>query len=187
MSESSDASQSLPHVPLEDSFRPDAISVVLHIPDMNVHPMQTRSKSGVIRQKACFTASTNASVFDFSLIEPTGYKVALKSPVWLAAMQEEIDALKSQDTWQLVILPPHKNLVGCKWIFKIKKHADGFVARHKARLVAQGFSQELALIMGRRLVQWLSLPLLGLSWLLQLILGGCYNNWMLKMHSFMVF
>lgn len=39
-------------------------------------------------------------------------------------------------------LPPNKNLVGCKWIFKIKKHADGSIARHKARLVAKGFSQE---------------------------------------------
>ena len=35
-----------------------------------------------------------------------------------------------------------KNLVGCKWIFKIKKYVDGSIARHKARLVAQGFSQE---------------------------------------------
>ena len=39
-------------------------------------------------------------------------------------------------------LPPGKNVVGCKWIFKIKKNADGSFNRFKARLVAQGFSQE---------------------------------------------
>jgi len=32
--------------------------------------------------------------------------------------------------------------VGCKWIFKIKRHSDESIARHKAQLVAKGFSQE---------------------------------------------
>jgi histone deacetylase 1/2 len=41
-----------------------------------------------------------------------------------------------------VPLPPAKNLVGCKWVYRLKKHADGSIARHKARLVAKGFIQE---------------------------------------------
>jgi hypothetical protein len=57
-------------------------------------------------------------------------------------MQEEYDALMQQKTWSLVPLPPNKNLVSCKWLFKIKKNANGSIARHKARLVARGFSQE---------------------------------------------
>ena len=57
-------------------------------------------------------------------------------------MQEEINALHAQGTWDLVPLPHAKNLVGCKWIYRIKKNADGSIARHKARLVAKGFSQE---------------------------------------------
>ena len=63
-------------------------------------------------------------------------------------MKEEIDALHSQRTWSLVPLPSRKNLVGCKWIFSIKKNVDGSIARHKARLVAQGFSQEPGLDYG---------------------------------------
>lgn len=42
--------------------------------------------------------------------------------------------------WELVLAPEHRNLVGCKWLFKIKKNPDESVARNKARLVAQSFS-----------------------------------------------
>jgi len=42
----------------------------------------------------------------------------------------------------LVPLPYAKNLVGCKWVYRIKKNTDGSISRHKARLVAKGFSQE---------------------------------------------
>ncbi len=31
--------------------------------------------------------------------------------------------------------------MSCKWIFKIKYNAGGFVIRHKVRLVARGFTQ----------------------------------------------
>jgi len=57
-------------------------------------------------------------------------------------MQEEINALHAQGTWDLVPLPHAKNLVGCKWVYRLKKNADGSIARHKARLVAKGFGQE---------------------------------------------
>jgi hypothetical protein len=57
-------------------------------------------------------------------------------------MQEEIDALHAQATWDLVPLLHAKNLVGCKWVYRIKKNTDGSIARHKARLVAKGFSQK---------------------------------------------
>jgi len=82
------------------------------------------------------------------LVEPTNYKAALKIPVWLQAMKEEVDALHTQGTWSLVSLPANRNLVGCKWIFKIKRHSDGSLVRHKARLVAKGFSQEPGLDYG---------------------------------------
>ncbi|CAN6557798.1 unnamed protein product [Malus baccata var. baccata] len=54
-------------------------------------------------------------------------------------------AFLKQKTWTLVPLPPHKNLMGCKWIYKVKRHPDGSVARYKAWLVAKGFSQEAGL------------------------------------------
>jgi hypothetical protein len=56
-------------------------------------------------------------------------------------MQDEITALHKNNTWHLV--PPSKgnNLIDCKWVYKLKRKADGSIDRYKARLVAQGFKQ----------------------------------------------
>jgi hypothetical protein len=60
-------------------------------------------------------------------------------------MQEEYSALMKNDTWKLVPPQPSRNLVDCKWVFKIKRHADGSIERYKARLVAKGFHQRYGL------------------------------------------
>jgi len=110
--------------------------------------MQTRSKSGINKRKAFLASLQDSSAVYLSLIEPATYKSAIKAPVWLQAMQDEIHALHTQGTWSLIPLLAKRNLVGCKWIFKIKRHSDGSIARHKARLVAKGFSQEPGLDYG---------------------------------------
>ena len=77
--------------------------------------------------------------------DPKTYKQAMKSPnakQWENAMKEELSSLNKHNTWDLVDLPAGKNLVGCKWVFKTKRDASGAVDRFKARLVAQGYSQE---------------------------------------------
>ncbi|CAL2254173.1 unnamed protein product [Prunus armeniaca] len=106
--------------------------------------MTTRSKDGIVCRKPffdyqCYYTSI-PSLPDET--EPATYKLASQSPVWIKAMQEELDALHMQGTWILVPKPCHKNVVGSKWVYRIKRNSDGTVSRHKARLVAQGFSQE---------------------------------------------
>jgi len=49
--------------------------------------------------------------------------------------------LESNQTWETVLLPKNKTVIGCKWVFKIKYNADRTVERYKARLVAKGYTQ----------------------------------------------
>ena len=56
-------------------------------------------------------------------------------------MEDEITALMKNDTWEKCVIPEGKKAVGCKWLFSIKYHADGFIERYKARLVAKGYTQ----------------------------------------------
>jgi hypothetical protein len=72
---------------------------------------------------------------------PTNYRSALADANWRTAMMDEYQALVDNNTWQLVPRPPGANVVTGKWIFRHKFHADGSLARHKARWVVRGFSQ----------------------------------------------
>jgi hypothetical protein len=56
-------------------------------------------------------------------------------------MDEEHRALIQSGTWHLVPRPQHKNVIDCKWVYKIKRKSDGTIERYKARLVAKGYKQ----------------------------------------------
>ena len=75
--------------------------------------------------------------------EPTSFTKASKSCHWRSAMNTEFDALLRNQTWELVPPSRHVNVIGCRWIFKIKRKANGSIERYKARLVAKGFHQQL--------------------------------------------
>ncbi|RVW21554.1 Retrovirus-related Pol polyprotein from transposon RE2 [Vitis vinifera] len=77
--------------------------------------------------------------------EPHTYNQASKSEPWVQAMQHEYQALLHNHTWSLVPPPPSAHIFGCCWIYKLKYLLNGSVERHKARLVAQGFTQTLGL------------------------------------------
>nr|GEY07371.1 copia protein [Tanacetum cinerariifolium] len=57
-------------------------------------------------------------------------------------MQEEFLQFKMQKVWILVDLPYGKRAIGTKWVYRNKKDERGIVIRNKARLVAQGHTQE---------------------------------------------
>jgi len=73
--------------------------------------------------------------------EPDSLQEALEDPTWKKAMQDEYDALLRNGTWRLVPQKQGTNIIDCKWVYKIKKKADGSIDRYKARLVAKGFKQ----------------------------------------------
>ncbi|KAK9084766.1 hypothetical protein Sjap_025177 [Stephania japonica] len=60
-----------------------------------------------------------------------------------AAMQEEIEALHKNKTWELVPLPGGRKPIGNKWVYKIKRNKDDDqVERYRARLVVKGYAQK---------------------------------------------
>jgi histone deacetylase 1/2 len=56
-------------------------------------------------------------------------------------MDVEHQALVRNKTWHLVPPPKGKNIIGCKWVYKVKWKADGTIDRYKACLVAKGYKQ----------------------------------------------
>ncbi|KAJ0536907.1 putative RNA-directed DNA polymerase [Helianthus annuus] len=111
------------------------------------HHMVTRSKVGTFKpnlKHTSYLANAMHSCLHAALLTntiPKGFKSASKHPHWMVAMQDELKALHRNQTWTLVPRPSSTNIVGSKWVFRTKYHSDGSLNRHKARLVAQGFTQ----------------------------------------------
>ena len=69
---------------------------------------------------------------------------SLDGDSWQAAILEEYQSIREAGTWtvqDMSDLPPEKQPVGSKWVFKVKHNPDASVERHKARIVAKGYSQ----------------------------------------------
>lgn len=77
--------------------------------------------------------------------EPATFKEAIlnnNSESWLAAMEEEMESLHKNQTWEVVPLPIGKKAIGCKWLYKKKEDPTNLGGtRFKAWLVAKGFAQ----------------------------------------------
>ena len=73
---------------------------------------------------------------------PRNVQEALTNPDWKKAMNEEMEALQRNTTWELVPLYEGNKTVGCRWIFTVKLNPDGSINQYKARLVAKGYTQK---------------------------------------------
>ena len=102
--------------------------------------VHTRSKSGIFKP---FTPTDGIVRYGnfASTGEPENLHEALGDKNWKNAMDIEVDALMKNRTWHLVPSNKGRNVIDCKWVYKIKRKADGSIDRYKARLVAKGFKQ----------------------------------------------
>ncbi|GJQ90375.1 putative ribonuclease H-like domain-containing protein [Tanacetum coccineum] len=98
--------------------------------------------SAVYEEKTHQDLHTCLFVCFLSQEEPKRIATALRDPAWVEAMQEELLQFKLQKVWILVDLPKGHRAIGLKWVYKNKKDERGIVIRNKARLVAQGHTQE---------------------------------------------
>ncbi|KAE8731101.1 hypothetical protein F3Y22_tig00002840pilonHSYRG00228 [Hibiscus syriacus] len=64
--------------------------------------------------------------------EPNSFEEAFKKDEWKQAMEEELAAIKKNQTWELMDLPVNKEAIGVKWVFRTKFNADGSTQKHKA-------------------------------------------------------
>ena len=84
----------------------------------------------------------SAFVYAISSVSlPKNTNEALSHPIWRQGMVDEMTALHSTGTWDLVVLPFGKFPVGCRWVYTVKVGPDGQVDSLKARLVAKGYTQ----------------------------------------------
>ena len=77
--------------------------------------------------------------------EPQTFKEAMstpEAPFWKEAINDEIESIMKNHTWELVDLPLGNKPLACKWIFERKLKVDGSIDKYKARLVAKGFKQK---------------------------------------------
>ncbi|GJT97946.1 ribonuclease H-like domain-containing protein [Tanacetum coccineum] len=106
-------------------------------PTTNTHHMVTRAKAGISKPLARMNchATTTSPI-------PHSHLHVLRDLNWHKAMVDEYNALISNGTWALVPRLTNVKTVRSMWLLKHKFNADGSLSRYKARLVANGRSQQ---------------------------------------------
>jgi len=88
---------------------------------------------------------TDEDMVNFALFadcDPVTFEEASCDDNWVKAMDEEIQSIEKNNTWELTTLPGGKKPIGVKWVYKTKYKSNGEVDRYKARLVAKGYKQK---------------------------------------------
>jgi histone deacetylase 1/2 len=101
---------------------------------------RTRAQDG-IRKAKLYTDGTVRYGLSAISSEPSTVAEAMQNNSWKKAMDVEYTALMKNKTWHLVSPEQGRNIIDCKWVYKIKRKADDSIDRYKARLVAKGFKQ----------------------------------------------
>jgi hypothetical protein len=119
-------------------------------------PVRFRSINDVYHDSVEVDLASDAEVEVLLAVmeEPAKYQDAVGNEDWMAAMDSEIQSINKNQTWQLAKLPAGHKPIGLKWVYKLKKNAEGEVVKHKARLVAKGYVQKKVLIMKKYLHLW---------------------------------
>lgn len=79
------------------------------------------------------------------LNEPRTFRQTLNcsdSDRCIAAIEDEHKSLIQNQTWDITERPAYRNIVTCKWVYKVKLNDNNTIERYKAHLVARGFTQQ---------------------------------------------
>ena len=75
-------------------------------------------KADRVRTRSAFRDQANYAFV--SEIEPKNIEEALSDDDWIVAMEEELNQFTRNDVWTLVPKPPHKVIIGTRWVFRNK-------------------------------------------------------------------
>lgn len=100
-------------------------------------------------------------------------------------MEHEFQALMSNRTWSPVPASSSQNVIGCRWIFKTKRYANGSLEHHKARLMAKDYHQQARIDYSDTFSPVVKLPQSSLSLPLLCPPASPFNSLMSRMRSFM--
>jgi len=99
-------------------------------------------KTALLAASAAASAAPNCRVLSSPSCELLTFSEANRYEAWHCAIRDELQALHFNHTWSLVPFHPSMNVIGYRWVYKMKRHMDGSVERYKAHLVARGFTQQ---------------------------------------------
>jgi hypothetical protein len=103
--------------------------------------VETRRRDAGVETRRIICSLEQTHLALSSTIEPNSFEEARKDEFWNEAMDEELDQIEKNETWDLVPRPKNKNVIGTKWVFKNQLNEDGRVTRNKARLVRKEYAQ----------------------------------------------
>lgn len=77
-----------------------------------------------------------------AILEFGSFKKSSKQEIWVKEMGKKIRMVEKNNTWELLNCPHGKDIIGVKCVYKTKLNPDGAIQKHKAKLVAKGYSQQ---------------------------------------------
>jgi hypothetical protein len=108
------------------------------------------SAKGVVERKNQYLLDVVLTLL-LESFAPTCFFKAVKYECWQKAMDEKLQALQDNHTWEVLPCPSNAKVIGCKWVYLIKLHFNGTLDRYKAQLVALqeygvGYEEAFALV-----------------------------------------
>jgi len=99
-------------------------------------------KTALLTKSAATYDASHYQVMSSPAYKPLIFSNADKNKEWHDATLDEIQALRSNNTWSLVPFHHSMNVVSSWWVYMIKHRVDDSVEQYKAYLVARGFTQQ---------------------------------------------
>jgi hypothetical protein len=117
----SSASPTSPQPVTPSSTQRSPTSGSLSSSDESGRGIPTRIRMGSLKDVYERTEEEETNLFCFYADhEPITFQEAVVEDYWRSAMEEEIQAIQKNNTWELSTLPPKKKTIGVKWVYKIK-------------------------------------------------------------------